>query len=129
MIKLSKQIESMGFSLQDVDKCDFEDFYQVRKECSKIYVDKFLGGWKETFQRKFNFDIFLQSFSQNYFQKVILNEKIVGFCTYTIFEDFVGCITLQILNVDNREDIMKWLLEEIIKISKKTKLPDKMKVF
>lgn len=129
MIKLSKKIETMGFSLQNVENSDFDEFYRVRKETSKTYVDKFFGGWEDKFQREFNFDIFSQSLTQDYFQKVLLNGKIVGFCGFSIFKDCIGCMTLQVTNIEGRKEFMTWFLKEVVKLSKKLKLPINMKVF
>ena len=108
---------------------DRELYYQIKKETCEKYVNKFFGGWDEIEQRKYNNKIFDESLNQNCFKSIVVNEKIVGFFGYSIFEKEIGCVTLQIVRMKGRAQIFQDLLSKLVELSKELKLPIYAKSF
>lgn len=126
---LNKDLKELGYSLKDPKLSDYERFYLIKKENCIEYVMRFFGNWEEDKQQELNYKIFQESLKQDYFKKLLLNEEIIGFLSYTVFEKEIGCVTLQVLNHENKELIYKWYLNSLIKLSNEIQKPIYMKVF
>lgn len=128
-MKLSKELIVLGFALTKTKKAQLKEFLATRKTTSEAYVEKFFGGWDDKWQDEFNTKIFIQSLSQTFFKTITLKGKIVGFCGYSIFKDNIGCVTMQLVDVENREKFIVCFVEELKALSNKVKLPIFMKLF
>jgi len=128
-MKLYIDLINKGYYLENVNHKDFDAYYQIKKENSIKYVTQFFNGWDEENQIEYNKKTFEESFIQTFFSKIIKDNKIIGFLGYTVFDDCIGCVTLQIKECFDRIELMTWYLEELIRLSNKYKLPINMKVF
>jgi len=118
-----------GLRLENVDPNDNKVYYKIKKLTCEKYVIKYFGSWNEEEQIEYNNKIFNESLNQTFFKSVILNDKIVGFFGYSIFDDKIGCVTLQIVNVVERIKIFTQLLCELMHLSNKLNLPIFAKTF
>jgi len=76
---LPKRLTDMGFSMAEVNECDFDIYYTISKTCYEKYVDEYFGGWVDVIQRKMNRDAFDKEKSQSIFRKLLLDQETVGF--------------------------------------------------
>ena len=99
-----------NIELVDVKPKDKELYYQIKKETCKKYVDKYFGGWNAEQQKEYNNKIFDESLMQDCFKIINVANQPVGFFGYSIFNKEIGCVTLQILNIKERNLIFIQLL-------------------
>lgn len=122
--KFNKNIKVRRVSQKDKSK-----YYDVKKECCFNAVEKYFGGWDNEKQLEYNNRVFEESLEQNYFRKIILNKEIIGFLGFSIFEKEIGCVTVQIKNVDHRKQIFSHFLSYLIELSNELMLPIYAKTF
>lgn len=118
-----------NFQLVNANPNDQELYYQIKKSTCEKYVNEFFGGWNEEEQIKYNNKIFVESLNQTYFKLIKLNKQPIGFFGYSIFDKEIGCVTLQIIEISQRNDILISLLTHLIELSKKLSLPIYAKSF
>ncbi|MBE5746494.1 MAG: hypothetical protein E7359_04355 [Clostridiales bacterium] len=127
--ELNKKLIDLGYRVLKPKEKDFEKFYEIKKINCEKYVKQFFSIWDEAEQREYNYKVFQESLKQDYFKKVILNNNLVGFLSFSIFEKEIGCVTIQILNHKTREIIIDWFLNALIDLSGKTNKPIYLKTF
>lgn len=128
-MKLNKELINFGYKLSKVYKDNLTEFLEIKKEINKDYVEKFFGGWNDKEQAEYNTKVFKESLNQTLFKSIYFENKLVGFIGYTLYEDKIGCITMQLLDLKMRYDFILWYFKELIKLSKKEEKPIYLKCF
>lgn len=113
----------------DVTLKDKEIYYQIKKATCEKFVNKYWGGWDDTWQKQYNDRIFEESLAQDCFKIINFSDKIVGFFGYSIGEKEISCVTLQVLNIENRKEVFKFALGELVKVANNLRLPIYVKSF
>ena len=121
---LDKNIESVDANIKDKNI-----YYQIKKATCEKYVKKYFGGWNEEEQKKYNNKIFDESLKQNCFKIIKVANKPVGFFGYSIFDREIGCVTIQIITITEKNKIFNGLLNYLFALSNKLNLPIYAKSF
>lgn len=119
----------INYKLKDVKSQDKQLYYDIKKLTCEKYVKMYFGSWNEQEQISYNNKIFDESLEQTCFKSIVVNEKIVGFFGYSIFDKEIGCVTLQILRLNGRSQIFSDLLSQLTNLSNELKLPIYAKSF
>ncbi len=117
------------YKLKDVKSNDKQLYYDIKKLTCEKYVKMYFGSWNEQEQRSYNNKIFDESLGQTCFKTIVVNGKVVGFFGYSIFDNKIGCVTLQILRLNGRAQIFSDLLLQLTNLSNELKLPIYAKSF
>lgn len=128
-MRLTDELISKGFSLQDVIIDDLGTYIDVKRVCYKKYIDEYYGGWIENIQIKMNTDAFNDMMKETCFQKLLLNNVSVGFFAYNELNDKIEGISIQMLEVSQRKGVGSFYLQYITSISNKANKPIFLKVF
>jgi len=96
-MKLSQNLIDKGFHLSAVNPSDLDDYISVKKHCYEKYVDEYYGGWVDDVQVGMNTSAFNQTMAQTCFQKIMFNDRIVGFWGYDELDDIIDGITIQMI--------------------------------
>lgn len=120
---------SINYRLKNVKLKDKEIYYNIKKLCCEKYVKMYFGAWNEQEQIEYNNKIFYESLKQTYFKSIVINNKVVGFFGYSIFDKKIGCVTLQIVRIKDRSNIFAELLSNLVNLSNKLQLPIYAKSF
>ena len=119
----------LNLKIIDAKPKDKKIYYQIKKQTCEKFVNKYFGGWNKNEQIKYNNKIFKQSLEQTCFKVVKVNNKPVGFFGYSIFDKHIGCVTLQILDIEQRTSVFEHLLNKLVKLSDELSLPVYAKTF
>lgn len=115
--------------LVNATKNDKDLYYRIKKKTCEKYVKMYFGSWDEQEQLDYNSKIFDESLGQTCFKLIIVNNKVVGFFGYSIFDKEIGCVTLQIIRMKGRSKIFIDLLSHLTVLSNKLNLPIYAKSF
>lgn len=124
-----KQYIDCDIEVENATKNDKEIYYQIKKETCEKYVNKYFGGWNEDEQKEYNNKIFDESLMQDCFKLIMLHNQAIGFFGYSIFDKEIGCVTLQIIDIKERDKIFKGLLNYLSSLSDNLNLPIYAKSF
>lgn len=122
-------MKNVNYKLKNVSSQDKQKYYDIKKLTCEKYVKKYFGGWNEQEQIAYNNKIFDESLEQTCFKSILVNNRVVGFFSYSIFEKEIGCVTLQIIDIKERTIIFKSLLNHLIHLSNEINLPIYAKSF
>lgn len=128
-MRLTAELISKGFSLQEVSIDDLETYIDVKRVCYIKYVDEYYVGWIENIQIKMNIDAFHNMMKETCFQKLLINNVIVGFFAYNELDDKIEGISIQMLEVSQCKGVGSFYLQYITSLSNKTNKPIFLKVF
>lgn len=126
---LTNELMMQGFSLQDVTIDDFGRYIDVKRACYEKYVNEYFGGWIEDIQIKMNTDVFKNMLKETCFQKILLNNVIVGFFAYDEQVDKIDEVSIQMMESAQHKGIGSFYLRKLTSLSKKTNKPIFLKVF
>lgn len=124
-----KPYKNKNVRLVDVSQKYKEAYYQIKKITCEKYVNKYFGEWNQETQLEYNNKIFEQSLMQDCFKVIVKNNQTIGFFGYSVFENQIGCVTLQIVEDEERENIFLWLLSHLCDLSNKLNIPIYAKSF
>ena len=116
-MKLTSDIENMGFSLADTNETDVDDYIRVKKVTYKKYIDEytdFFGEWSDEIE----FNAFHSKCKLTFFKKLILNNEIAGFLNYNQKEDKFDDISIHIIEKAQNKGIGTLFITNLIKLSK-----------
>lgn len=122
-------IQKVEYELKNVKQQDKQLYYDIKKITCEKYVKMYFGSWNEQEQIIYNNKIFDESLEQTCFKSIIVNNKVVGFFGYSIFDKEIGCVTLQIIRMKGRSKIFIDLLSILTTLSNKLNLPIYAKSF
>ncbi|MBQ7307159.1 MAG: hypothetical protein IJW82_01375 [Clostridia bacterium] len=128
MVEIKNYIDC-DIKLINATQKDIELYYEIKKQTCEGFVKKYFGVWNEKEQREYNDKIFKESLTQNFFKIITKDNQPIGFFGYSIFTDKIGCVTLQIINIQERNKIFKALLNYLSEFSKELDLPIYAKSF
>ena len=120
---LTDDLINRGFSLHDVNENDLERYINIRRACYKKYVDKYNDGWIEDIQVIIGTDNFHKMQKCTCFQKVLLNNRIVGFFTFNEQADRFGSISIQLIKSARYKGIEAFYLRHITSLSREADKP------
>ena len=118
-MKLTPDLENMGFSLADMTETDLDDFLRVDKIAYEKYIVKYYGEYKN----EFALENFNNKLKFTFFKKILLNEETVGFLNYDQKDDKIENISLRIVEKAQNNGIGTLFLSNLIKLSEKFKIP------
>lgn len=122
-------MKNVNYKLKNVSSQDKQLYYDIKKLTCEKYVKKYFGGQNKQEQITYNDKIFDESLEQTYFKSIVVNNKVVGFFGYQIFDKEIGCVTLQIIRMKGRSKIFADLLSHLTNLSNELKLPIYAKSF
>lgn len=126
---LATPLAEKGFSLEKAFLDDFPAYMAVKKACYQKYVDEYYGGWIDGVQFQRNTDVFSRSIRQTCFQKIMLNDRAVGFFGYDVLDDRIDGVSIQMLEEARNQGIGSFFLQQIVQQSDRLKKPIFLKVF
>lgn len=120
---LTHDLINKGFSLQQVNTNDLEQYINIKRACTKKYVDEYNGGWIEDIQIIINTERFHKMKNMTCFQKILLRDTTVGFFTFQEQLDKIGEISLQLIQSAKHKGMEAFYLKHITSLSLETGKP------
>ena len=87
-------MKNIDYKLKNVSSQDKQLYYDIKKLTCEKYVKIYFKSWNEQEQIEYNNKIFNENLEQTYFKFIVVNNKVVGFFGYQIFDKEIGCVTL-----------------------------------
>lgn len=128
-MKLTQNLIDKGFELCKMTADDFNEFLKISKICFEIYIDEFFGAWVDDLQYDMNFDMFKNTLSQTFCDKIIMNGETVGFISYDETAYKIEEVSLKMIPKAQNLGLGSLFLNKITSLSYKTNKPAFLKVF
>lgn len=128
-MELTLELINKGFSLCNVDSSDFTVYYNIAKKCYENYVNEYFGTWVEEIQIKMNQESFQNEMKESCFQKILLNNAVVGFCAFDVKDDKIDGIMIQMLECAQNKGLGSFFLSHIISLANRQNKPAFLQVF
>lgn len=128
-MKLTPTLAEQGFSLHAVVSDDLGRYIDVKRDCYRKYVVEYYGGWVEDDQVERNTQAFGQMMEHTCFQKILLDDDIVGFLAYDIQEDKIEGLSIQMVAAARNRGIGSLYLRHITALADGMNRPAYLKVF
>ena len=113
-MKLTADIENMGFRLADTNELDVDDYIRVKKIVYKKYIEEYFGEWNDEIE----FNAFYGKRKLTFFKKLLLNNETVGFLNYDQKEDRFDNISVHIIEKAQNKGIGTLFLLNLIELAK-----------
>jgi len=118
-MKLTPELENMGFCLADMNESDADDFICVDKASYIKYINQYYGEYKE----EIALDNFCDKRKLTFFKKILLNDETVGFLNYDQKEDKIDSVSIRIIEKAQNNGLGTLFVSHLISLSKKFRIP------
>ena len=122
-MKLTPDLENMGFCLADMNETDLNDFLRVDRLTFQRYINEFPEYFGDKYKPEIGTDCFYQKREFSFFKKLILNDEIVGFMNYDQKDDKIEDISIRIIEKAQNNGIGTLFILYLIKLSKEFYIP------
>lgn len=122
-MKLTPDIENMGFYLIDVKESDIDDFLRIDKLTYQRYIDEYPDYFGDKYKPEIGTDSFSHKIKLTFFKKLLLNNEVVGFMNYDQKDDKIDDISIRIIEKAQNRGIGTLFISHLIKLSKEFHIP------
>jgi len=122
-LKLTPDLENMGFCLADMNKTDLHDFLQIDSLTFQRYIDEYPDYFGDRYKPEIGTDCFYQKIKLTFFKKLLLNNEVVGFINYDQQNDKIYDISIRIIEKAQNRGIGTLFISHLIKLSKEFQIP------
>ena len=122
-MKLTPDLEKMGFCLLDMNKTDLDDFLRIDKLTFQRYIDEYPDYFGDKYNSEIGTDCFHQKMKLKFFKKLLLNNEVVGFMNYDQKSDKTDDISIRIIEKAQNKGIGTLFISHLIKLSQEICIP------
>ena len=122
-MKLTPDLEKMGFCLTKMYRSDLDDFLRVDKLTFQRYINEYPEYFGDKYKPEIGTDCFKQKIKLTFFKKLLLNSEVVGFMNYDKKDNKIDDISIRILEKAQNRGIGTLFLSHLIKLSEKFRIP------
>jgi ribosomal protein S18 acetylase RimI-like enzyme len=123
ILKLTSDLEKMGFCLADMQEIDIDDFLRVDELTFQRYIEQYPDYFGDKYNPEIGTDCFRQKIKFTFFKKLLLNNEVAGFMNYDQKDDKIDDISIRIIEKAQNRGIGTLFLSHLIKLSKKFCIP------
>lgn len=128
-MELPVNLKNQGYSVQNVTGQDLEEFKEIRRASFKQYIDLYNGGWMDQIQEIIGTDLFHRLQMNASFLKIIKEDTTIGFLFYKEQQDQISEFTILMLQPDQNQEIINYLIDWITRVSNMTGKPVSLMVY
>ncbi|WP_124067356.1 hypothetical protein [Clostridium sp. E02] len=128
-MELPDNLKNQGYSIQNVTGQDLEEFKRIRRASFKQVIDLYNGGWLDQIQDIIGTDLFHRLQMNASFQKILKGDTTIGFLFYKEQPDQISEFTILMLQPDQNQEIIDYLIDWITGLSQITGKPVLLMVY